>query len=66
MSKQFETNPICHDNRKCFGQMYRRSGFIECRILRETYQNDGECPFCKEEVNNVRNSNSSGRTEKPD
>ena len=66
MSRQFETNPICHDNRKCFGQMYKRVGFIECRILRETYQNDGECPFCKEEVNNVHNTDSSRGTTKQD
>lgn len=66
MSRQFETNPICHDNRKCFGQLYRRDGFMECRVLSETYQNDGECPFCKEEVSNVHNTDSSGRTEEQD
>lgn len=56
MSRQFETNPICHDNRKCFGQMFKRGGSIECRILQETYENDGECPFCKEDEADIPNS----------
>ena len=66
MSKQFEVDPICHENGKCFGQMYKRGGYRTCRILRETYAHDGQCPFRKKEVKDVRNSSSSGIAEKPD
>lgn len=64
MSRQFETNPICNDNRECFGKMYRRGGFVECRILRETYEKSGQCPFCKKEVNDVCDCSHSGRNKK--
>ena len=34
----------CNDTRPC----YLRDGITEgCRALSESYQNDGECPFCK-------------------
>lgn len=34
---------VCNDSRKCFA---RRRNSV-CTILTETYQHDGECPFCK-------------------
>lgn len=36
---------ICHDSRKCFA----RNG-IACNILYHTYDEDGECPFCKRRI----------------
>ncbi len=33
---------VCRDSRKCFA----RNG-ITCNILYTTYDEDGECPFCK-------------------
>ena len=33
---------ICLDSRKCFA----RNGIV-CTILYHTYDEDGECPFCK-------------------
>jgi len=66
MTKQFEVDPICHENGECFGQMYKRGGYRTCRILRETYAHNGQCPFRKKEVSNVHNTDSSGRTEEQD
>ena len=36
---------ICRDSRKCFA----RNG-ITCNILYTTYDEDGECPFCKKHI----------------
>lgn len=36
----------CYDSRKCFA----RSTNGICRILREAYEQDGKCPFCKEQI----------------
>ncbi len=38
MNKSF-----CNDSRKCFA----RDEFRKCKILNETYKNNGECKFCK-------------------
>ena len=39
----------CHDTRPCFAKL--KGG--TCLILREVYEHDGECPFCKEEKEDV-------------
>lgn len=36
-------NVKCNDKRKCFAKT--STGY--CTILRETYEKDGQCPFCK-------------------
>lgn len=44
-----QTAPDCIDSRPCFAISYRRGGFRVCRILTESYEKDGSCPFCKAE-----------------
>ena len=39
---------ICRDSRKCFA----RNG-IGCTILAITYDEDGECPFCKQHIHQI-------------
>lgn len=39
--------PDCVDSRPCFAAMEYR-GQKRCRLLTETYEKDGQCPFCKE------------------
>ena len=34
----------CIDTRPCFARLKKRM----CHALSETYEHDGECPFCKE------------------
>ena len=36
----------CNDSRPCFA----KSGRGTCGILSETYEDDGQCPFCKEKI----------------
>lgn len=36
----------CRDKRKCFAKT--RDGY--CCILQQTYEKDGQCPFCKEYI----------------
>lgn len=39
-------SPYCYDTRHCFAANYVRNNRV-CRILIDTYQHDGDCPFCK-------------------
>ena len=52
MSKNFKDYKhkcaICHDSRKCFA----RNG-ITCNILYVTYDEDGDCPFCKRRIEDI-------------
>lgn len=48
-------SPHCLDNRKCFGANYTR-GVRYCRILTDTYTEDGACPFCKSEEADIVNA----------
>ena len=43
-------NPTCHDSRECFAAMPCQGGFRKCRILTNSYEEDGDCPFCKPDV----------------
>lgn len=43
---QLITAPPCNDTRKCFAAHFKRERRL-CRILTETYKEDGACPFCK-------------------
>lgn len=38
--------PVCHDTRVCFARRFKNY----CSILVETYDFDGKCKFCKEEI----------------
>ena len=38
----------CHDTRPCFAKINSI-----CLILRESYDKDGQCPFCKAEKEDV-------------
>ena len=40
-------NPMCNDTRECFATGYVHGGFRVCRVLSETYEEDGKCVFCK-------------------
>ena len=37
----------CNDSRKCFGKRTEYAGLCKCTVLSETYERDGDCPFCK-------------------
>lgn len=39
----------CPDNRPCFAVMVRGTERF-CKALRETYEKDGQCPFCKKRI----------------
>jgi len=34
---------FCRDSRECFGRLPDKT----CRALTGTYEQDGQCPFCK-------------------
>ena len=38
--------PACRDSRRCFAKA-RRKGVNICRILLSSFEEDGQCPFCK-------------------
>lgn len=38
---------ICRDTRQC---CFRNRDTKACRILKEVYEKDGHCPFCKEKL----------------
>lgn len=41
--------PVCVDTRECFAK--RRTGdHYRCDALTRTYDVDGDCPFCKPEM----------------
>ena len=42
-------SPVCIDERKCFAAGWFANQ-KRCLILRETYELDRECPFCKWEA----------------
>ena len=49
--------PDCNDTRQCFASGIIHGGFRVCKILTQTYTQDGQCPFCKkrrEDRNDVR------------
>ncbi len=48
VKETLKRSPICNDSRKCFARNYR-----ECRILYATYDEDGECPFCKQHIHQI-------------
>lgn len=54
MSQQL-ISPPCHDTRKCFAAHFKKERRL-CRVLTETYKEDGECPFCKTEEEDVPNA----------
>ena len=37
----------CKDTRPC---CFRNKDTKACRILKEVYEEDGRCPFCKEKI----------------
>lgn len=43
----YQPSPVCNDTRVCFAKRKALDGRIKCEILKATYKNDGECPFCK-------------------
>lgn len=51
----------CRDKRKCFAKT--RDGY--CCILQQTYEKDGQCPFCKEYIDDkaVRKEKRNGTIE---
>ena len=48
MSRKMGDLTICNDERKCWAKFNNR-----CTALDHTYEKSGDCPFCKENVNNV-------------
>ena len=45
--------PDCNDTRQCFASGVIHGGFRVCRILTQTYTQDGQCPFCKKRKEDV-------------
>lgn len=50
MTRFREKYDICHDTRECCFAVIH-GGLRLCKALRETYETDGTCEFCKANIN---------------
>ena len=56
MRRQKSDEKFCIDSRTCFGAAYV-NGTRVCRCLDETYEKDGQCPFCKDHASVTNGKN---------
>lgn len=53
MRLPYNADCLCRDSRPCFAKALFpsttfKTGFMaKCRLLKTSYRDDGECPFCK-------------------